>query len=222
MAKKVKIHPVTPHKKRIFDVADQLKSDALAMFPTDSQYSLGCVYTNKKGIDRIRQIRRLDKNHLLTLICDSLSDISKFALITDDNFKIIKRLIPGPYTFVLPATKAVPKLLLNPRRKTIGFRVPDYPICKELIAEIGDPIISTSAKLPEWNGLPGYYPDKKELFHDFEKQVDIIIDDEQDLTKQESTIIDLTGAEAVILRRGLGIEKVEEVCHQYDKELIEA
>ncbi|HKJ34534.1 MAG TPA: L-threonylcarbamoyladenylate synthase [Balneolales bacterium] len=222
MAEKVKIHPVTPHKKRIFEVADQLKMGSIAMFPTDSQYSLGCVYTNKKGIERIRQIRNLDKNHLLTLICDSLSGISKFALITDDNFKIIKRLMPGPYTFVLPATKAVPKLLLNPRRKTIGFRVPDYPICQELIAEIGDPLISTTAKFPNIDGELNRYPDREELFHSYEKLIDIIIDDQQDLSKQESTVIDLTEGPAIILRRGLGAAKVEEVCHQYDKELVEA
>lgn len=220
MAKKVKIHPITPHQKRIFEVSDMLKAGAVAMIPTDSQYALGCLYTNKKGIDKIRKIRKLDSNHLLTLLCDSLSGISKFAHITDDNFKVIKRLIPGPYTFVLPATKEVPKLLLNPKRKTIGFRVPDYPICAKLLEELGDPIITATAKTPEMNGVPSLYLHREELFSLLENQVDVIIDDQQDLTKQESSIIDLTGEDAVILRRGLGIEKVEEVCHQYDKELV--
>ncbi len=221
MAKKVKIHPVTPHQKRIFEVSDMMKAGAIAMIPTDSQYALGCLYSNKKGIDRIRQIRKIGKDHLLTLLCESLANISKFAHITDDNFKVINRLIPGPYTFVLPATKEVPKLLLNPKRKTIGFRVPDYPICERLIAELGDPIITATAKTPEMNAQPSLYINREELFSLLDHQVDIIIDDQQDLTVQESTIIDLTGDEAVILRRGLGIEKVEEVCHQYDKELIE-
>ena len=222
MAKKVKIHPITPHQKRIYEVSDMMKAGAIAMIPTDSQYALGCLYTNKKGIDRIRQIRRIDKEHLLTLLCGSLSNVSKFAHISDDNFKIINRLIPGPYTFVLPATKEVPKLLLNPKRKTIGFRVPDYPICERLIEELGAPIVTATAKTPEMNTLPSLYIDREELFSLLENQVDIIVDDQQDLTVQESTIIDLTGEEAVILRTGLGIEKVEEVCHQYDKVLFEA
>lgn len=221
MAKRIKIHPVTPHQKRIFDVVDHLKNEEIFVFPTDSQYAIGCDYQNKKGIDRIRKIRQLDKDHLLTLLCDSLSNISKFARISDDNFKIIKRLIPGPYTFILPATKEVPKLLLNPKRSTIGFRVPDYPITQKVIEDLGRPIIATTAKLPDHNGQDIKYQLRDELFQGMEKLVDVIIDDEQELTKQESTVIDLTGDEAILLRRGLGIEKAEEVFAQYDKPLVE-
>jgi tRNA threonylcarbamoyl adenosine modification protein (Sua5/YciO/YrdC/YwlC family) len=221
MATKIKIHPVTPHQKRIFEVSDYLHQGSVILFPTDSQYALGCVFDNKKGIDRIRQIRQLKEDHLMTLICDSLSGISKFAIVSDDNFKIIKRLIPGPYTFVLPATKSVPRLLQHPKRKTIGIRVPDYPICQKLVAELGDPLLSTTAKSPDLNEQNELYLDRDELFTFMDKQVDYIIDDEQNLTKQQTSIIDMTNDRAIILRRGLGLSKLEDVFSQYDKQLVE-
>ncbi len=211
MAEKIKLHPDTPHVKRIFEITDIMRNDGVALLPTDSQYALAAVYTNKKGVDRIRQIRHLGKDHLFTLICDSLSGISKFAKISDENFKIIKRLIPGPYTFVLPATKEVPKLLLNSRRKTIGFRVPDYPICQKLIEELGEPLIATTAKTPELgdDGLDSIF--REELFRLLDKQVDVIVDNEQELSSDQSTIVDMTEEVPLILRRGLGIEELEYV-----------
>lgn len=221
MANKIKIHPVTPHQKRIFEVADQLKEGKIIVFPTDTQYAIGCMYSNKKGIDRIREIRRLDDEHMLTLLCDSLSGISKFGQLSDDNFKIIKRLIPGPYTFILPATKELPKLVLHPKRKTVGFRVPDSQICQKLISELGEPIIATTAKHPDWNGKDKLYLDREELIESMEKFVDVVIDDEQDLSKQESTVIDLSGESAVIIRKGIGFERVEEVFALFDKSLSE-
>ncbi|TNE74603.1 threonylcarbamoyl-AMP synthase [bacterium] len=219
MADKVKIHPITPHQKRIFEVADALKSGKVAVFPTDTQYAIGCVYSNKKGIDQIRAIRKLDDSHLLTLLCDSLTGISKFAHLRDDNFKIVKKLIPGPYTFILPATKELPKLIVHPKRKTVGFRVPDYPICQKLIAELGGPIIATTAKLPDWNGKEKLYLDREELIQSMEKFVDVIIDDQQDLSVQESTVIDLTSDNPVIVRKGIGYEQVEEVLAQLGREV---
>ncbi len=221
MATKIKIHPITPSQKRIFEVSDYLRQGAVILFPTDSQYALGCAYDNKKGVNRIRQIRQLKNDHLMTLICGSLSGISKFALLTDDNFRIMKRLIPGPYTFVLPATKAVPRLLQHPKRKTIGIRVPNYPICQKLVAELGRPLLSTTAKSPDLNGRNELYPDRDEMFTFMNRLVDYIIDDEQNLTKQQTSIIDMTGEEAVILRRGLGLAKLEDVFSQYDKLLTE-
>lgn len=220
MAEKVKIHPITPHQKRIFEIADQLKSGSIVVFPTDTQYAIGCVYSNKKGIDRIREIRRLGDDHLLTLLCDSLSGISKFGQLSDVNFKIIKRLIPGPYTFILPATKELPKLVLHPKRKTVGFRVPDSAICQKLIAELGEPIIATTAKHPDWNGKEKLYLDREELIESMEKFVDVVIDDQQDLSTQESTVIDLSGEEAVVIRKGIGFEQAEEVFALFDKKLV--
>lgn len=213
MAEKITLHPVTPHIKRVFDIVDKLRSGSIMLFPSDTRFALGCDYMNKKGVDRIRNVRRLDDDHLFTLICDSLNGISKFAKLSDDNFKIIKRLIPGPITFILPATKEVPKLLLHPKRKTVGFRVPDHPICQQIIGELGHPLLATSAKVPEdlapGDGSEPEFTD--ELFQAFDKLVDIMIDDEQELHTVESTIIDMTGDAPVIIRQGEGFEKVQEV-----------
>jgi tRNA threonylcarbamoyl adenosine modification protein (Sua5/YciO/YrdC/YwlC family) len=213
MAEKITLHPVTPHIKRVFDIVDKLRGGSIMLFPSDTRYALGCDYMNKKGVDRIRNVRRLDDDHLFTLICDSLNGISQFAKLSDDNFKIIKRLIPGPITFILPATKEVPKLLLHPKRKTVGFRVPDHPICQQIIGELGHPLLATSAKVPEdlapGDGAEPEFTD--ELFQAFNKLVDIMIDDEQELRTVESTIIDMTGDAPVIVRQGEGFEKVQEV-----------
>ena len=210
MADKYNLHPETPHVKRIFEIADRIKQGDVALFPTDSQYALGCEFTNKKGIERIRQIRQLAKDHHLTLVLDSLSHISQFAYLNDENFKIIKRLIPGPYTFILPATKEVPKLLIHPKKRTIGIRVPDYTITQKLIAEVGGPILAVTAKKPEYSDRDIEQMDRDDMLRLFEKQVDIIVDDKQPSNVGESTVIDMTNDEAVILRRGLGIENLEE------------
>jgi tRNA threonylcarbamoyl adenosine modification protein (Sua5/YciO/YrdC/YwlC family) len=209
MADKIKLHPVTPHQKRIFEIADQLRSGATLLFPTDTQYALGCDYENKKGIEAIRQIKGIDETHLLTLICDSLSGLSKFAVIDDLPFKVIKKIIPAPVTFVLPATREVPRLLQHPKRNTVGFRVPDYPIVQRLVEELGRPIIATTAK--SMNGVdPGSFF-REDLISEFDRRVDVIIDNQQDMNFSESTIVDFSHEEPQIQRRGLAIEKVEEV-----------
>ncbi len=213
MAEKIKLHPVTPHQKRIFDITDRLINEDIMLLPTDTQYALACTYTNKKGIERIRKIRQLGKDHLLTLICDSLTGISRFAKLGDNQFKVIKKLIPGPYTFVLPATKEVPKLLLNPKRQTIGFRVPDYPICQKLVEELGDPLIASTARHPDYSGSTGNgTTDRLELFRRFEKQVDLIVDNEQSLPSEPSTIVDMTNEQPEVIRAGKGLDKFLEVC----------
>lgn len=213
MAEKIKLHPETPHQKRIFTITDRLLNGDILLLPTDTQYALACNFTNKKGIERIRQIRQLKNDHFLTLLCDSLTGISRFTKLTDSQFKVIKKLIPGPYTFVLPATKEVPRLLLNPRRQTIGFRVPDYPICQRLIEELGNPVIATTARHPDYDGVSGNgTTDRKELFRRFEHQVDLIVDNEQALTGNQSTIVNMSDENPVVIRAGKGIDKFLEVC----------
>lgn len=211
MAERVKLHPDTPHVKRIFEIADKIRQDALILLPTDSQYALASSYTNKKGIERIRTIRGLDKDDHLTLLCDSLSGVARFAHISDHNFKLIKRLIPGPFTFILPATKDVPKLMVHPKKKTVGIRVPDYPICQKLIEEVGDPLMAITAKKPDMDkdALKKYQ--REPFLREFEKKVDLIIDNQQELPARETTIIDMTEEEAVIIRKDLEAERVEEV-----------
>ena len=222
MAERVKLHPETPHVKRIFEIADMVADGAVLLFPTDSQYALGCAYTNKKGIERIRKIRNLGDDDHLSILCDSLSGIAKFAHISDRNFKLIKRLIPGPYTFILPATKEVPKLLVHPKKKTVGIRVPDYPICQGLVEEVGDPLLAITAKKPQMKAGALEKFDREPFLREFDKLVDVIIDNQQELPSQETTIIDMTDEEAKIVRRGLGIEEAEEVFRMQGETLAEA
>ncbi len=211
MAERIKLHPETPHVKRLFEISDKIREGAVVLFPTDSQYAIGCDYKNKKGIERIREIRALGNDDHLTLLCDSLSGIAKFAHISDYNFKLIKRLIPGPYTFILPATKEVPKLLVHPKKKTVGFRVPDYPICEGLVRELGNPMLAITAKKPDMNGNALENFDREPFLREFTKLVDVTIDNQQELPARETTILDMTDDNTKIMRRGLGIEKVEEV-----------
>lgn len=224
MAEKIKLHPLTPHLKRIFNITDHLKNSKIILLPTDTRYALACSYANKKGIERIRTIRQLQKDHLFTLLCDSLSGISKFAKLNDPQFKLIKKLIPGPYTFILPATKEVPRLLLSPRRETIGFRVPDDLICQKLIEEVGHPLLATTANHPDYDELKFTNDpnDRLELFRRFEKQVDIIVDNEQALSDESSTIVDMSNEEIKIVRSGKGFDKFLEVCALTDITPVEA
>jgi tRNA threonylcarbamoyl adenosine modification protein (Sua5/YciO/YrdC/YwlC family) len=210
MAERIKLHPETPHAKRIFEIADNVRNKSVLLLPTDSQYALACDYKNKKGIERIRKIRQLKKDDHLSLLCDSLSGIATFAHINDKNFKLIKRLIPGPYTLILPATKQVPKLLVHPKKKTVGIRVPDYPICQQLVKEIGHPMLAITAKKPSMtNGTLKEF-EREPFLREFDKLVDIIIDNQQELPAQETTIIDMTDDTARITREGLGAEQAHE------------
>lgn len=211
MAERIKLHPETPHAKRIFEIADKVHEGAVVLLPTDSQYALACDYKNKKGIERIRQIRELGEDDHLSLLCDSLSDIATFAHVSDANFKLMKRLIPGPYTLILPATKAVPKLLVHPKKKTVGIRVPDYPICRELVSEVGHPMLAITAKKPSMQDGALQEFEREPFLREFDKPVDVIIDNQQDLPSQETTVIDMTGDTARIVREGLGADKAEEV-----------
>ena len=210
MAYRIKLHPGSPHKKKIFELTDMLLEGGVAVIPTDSQYALVCDYQNKKGIDRIRQIRRMDKKSHLTVMCQSLQHASTFAMMTDENFKLIKRLIPGPYTFILPATREVPRLLTHPKKRTVGIRVPDHPVCLELIDELGRPVLATTAKIPGVDHANPEDGDRELFLSRFDDMVDVVVDDQEDLPAVETTIIDLTGETPELLRRGLGLEKLDE------------
>ncbi len=210
MATLYEIHPETPQVRKIEEIVDALHNGAVMLYPTDTVYAIGCDITVKGAIERVRQIKRLSNDKPLTFLCPSLSNIAAYATVTDSAYRIIKRLIPGPYTFLLPATKLVPKLVMDPKRKTTGIRVPDSRVCLDLLEALGNPIISTSAHLPsdlEHNDFIG----KAELFDQVEKLVDVIIDTGDDLGYQVSTILDLTDNEPAIVREGLGAELVANV-----------
>lgn len=224
MAKKINLHSQTPQLKKVFDIADALRSGSICLIPTESQYSIACLYSNKKGIERIRKIRNLQKDHTFTLLIDSMNGISGFAQVSDSNFKLIKRLLPGPFTFILPATKEVPKLLLHPRRKTIGFRISAYPICETIIRELGEPLLAVSARSSDEQELDTSFFGREELFDKFSRQVDMIIDNNESLVQHQTTVINLTEEPAIIHRQGLDFERVEEVFNilNYDLDMEES
>lgn len=175
------------------------------LYPTDTVYAIGCDLNAKSAVQRVRQLKQLANDKPLTFLCSSLSNISEYAWVTDSNYRFMKRLIPGPYTFLLPATKLVPKLVMNPKRKTTGIRVPDHAICQALLENLGNPIISTSAHLPPEHG-EDLLEEKAKLFDALSKQVDLIIDDDSEPGFAVSTIINLTAEEPEIIRKGLGLD----------------
>lgn len=206
MATLYKLHPDNPQSRKVETITDALKQGAVALYPTDTVYAIGCDLEHKGAVQRVRQLKQLANDKPLTFLCSSLSNIAAYALVSDPAYRIIRRLIPGPYTFLLPATKAVPRLVMNPKRKTTGIRVPDSPICLALIEALENPIISTSALTlaPGAGGETKLSIQKAELFDTLEKLVDIIIDDEQPLKYEISTILDVSETEPVIVRQGLG------------------
>lgn len=210
MATRIKLHPDAPHKKRIFEVTDEILNGSVGLIPTDSQYALVCDYKNKKGIDRIRQIRQLGKKDHMTVMCRSLEHVSTFANLSDDNFKLIKRLIPGPYTFILPATREVPRLLTHPKKRTVGIRVPDYPICLEVIRELGHPLLAKTAILPNVEYGHPSDGDRTMYLSRFDNIVDVIVDNQEPLNSDQSTILDLTNEVPELLREGLGMNALND------------
>jgi tRNA threonylcarbamoyl adenosine modification protein (Sua5/YciO/YrdC/YwlC family) len=205
MATIYKLHPETPQIRRIEKIRDALRNGAVMLYPTDTVYAIGCDLNVKSAVERVRQIKRLSNDKPLTFLCSSLSNISQYAQVSDTSYRLIKHLIPGPYTFLLPATKLVPRLVMAPKRKTTGIRVPDHPICQLLLKTLGNPIISTSAITV---GQTEPVQDASELFDRLDKLVDLIIDDQTPLCYQVSTILDLTEAEPLVVRKGLGWDAV--------------
>jgi tRNA threonylcarbamoyl adenosine modification protein (Sua5/YciO/YrdC/YwlC family) len=204
------IHPETPQKRKVDQVCDALQDGAVLLYPTDTVYAIGCDLNARSAIERVRKIKQLSSDKPLTFLCSSLSNIASYAYVSDAAYRLIKRLIPGPYTFLLPATKLVPRLVMDPKRKTTGIRVPDHTVCQAVLTTLGNPIISTSATTAfdsQSRTSPGHIS-KPELFDRFDKLVDLIIDDDSRVGYQVSTMLDLTGEEPILLRKGLGVEAV--------------
>jgi tRNA threonylcarbamoyl adenosine modification protein (Sua5/YciO/YrdC/YwlC family) len=215
MATIYEVHPVAPQKNRIEKIKKALKDGAVMLYPTDTVYAIGCDINSKSAVERVRKIKQLSNDKPLTFLCSSLSNIADYAAVSDEAYRIIKRLIPGPYTFLLPATKLVPRLVMTPKRKTTGIRVPDHPLCFTLLEALGNPIISTSAHITTDDEGAAPVPaataesfGKAELFDCLSKLVDVIVDDGSDPGYQVSTILDLTEGEPIVVRRGLGWEAV--------------
>ncbi len=211
MATFFNLHPDNPQQRSIEQIIKQLKSGAVMLYPSDTVYAIGCDLNVKSAVERVRQIKQLSNDKPLTFLCPSLSKVATYAVVSDNAYRIMKHLIPGPYTFLLPATKLVPRLVLNPKRKTTGIRVPDNKICLTLLQALENPIVSTSAHLTTEDraSMPAEINISRfELFDRLEKLVDVIIEDgSEELSDRVSTIIDLTQDTPAIVRQGLGWEQ---------------
>jgi tRNA threonylcarbamoyl adenosine modification protein (Sua5/YciO/YrdC/YwlC family) len=211
MAKTYTIHPDTPQLRTVEQIISALRDGAVMLYPTDTVYAIGCDLNSKSAVQRVRQIKQLSNDKPLTFLCPSLSNVATYARVSDTAYRIMRHLIPGPYTFLLPATKLVPRLVQHPKRKTTGIRVPDHAVSQALLNALENPIISTSAHLPQdENGRSSSQSEanisKVELFDRLDKLVDVIVDDGSELGYQVSTILDFTENEPAIARKGLGWE----------------
>lgn len=212
-ALQLNIHSKTPELAKIKKVGDALKEGAVILYPTDTGFSLGCELSNKNAIDRVRRIRRITRDKSLTFLCHSLSNVSEFAKVSNLAYKTIKALIPGPYTFILPASKLVPKFAQNPKRKTAGLRVPNNDLCRLLLIALDEPIISISAKREDGS----HFDDYEELIRYHLPLVDVAVSSDEYSFEGESTIIDMTTDEFAIVREGAGFGKVMEFMEYAEK-----
>ncbi|MBW4619415.1 MAG: threonylcarbamoyl-AMP synthase [Cyanosarcina radialis HA8281-LM2] len=211
MATVYTVHPDTPQARQIEKIVDALQRGAVMLYPTDTVYAIGCDLNVKSALERVRRIKQLSNDKPLTFLCPSLSNIAQYALVSDGAYRLMRSLIPGPYTFILPATKLVPKLVQNPKRKTTGIRVPDHPVCLALLEVLGNPIISTSAHpIDEDGNANGMAIERALLFDKFDSVVDLIVDDGSEPGYRGSTILDFTGPEPIAIRQGLGWEEIED------------
>ncbi len=200
----LELNSENPQPRLIKQIAEVMKSGGLAVYPTDTTYGLGCDINNKAAIERIHAIKRMPRNKLLSIICCDLRDVSQYAYVSNNAYKIIKRLAPGPYTFVLQATKLVPKIMLT-RQKTIGARLPSNNIALAIAKELGRPIISTSVRLPNNDViLTEPYEIQERLGH----LVEIVVDSGI-ILPFPSTVVDLTRDVPEILREGKGAEALK-------------
>jgi tRNA threonylcarbamoyl adenosine modification protein (Sua5/YciO/YrdC/YwlC family) len=214
-----RLHHENPQPRTIAQIVAALRGGAIMLYPTDTVYAIGCDLMSKSAIERVRKLKQMSNDKPLTFLCSSLSNISEYANVSDVNYRTMRSLVPGPFTFILPATKLVPKLVLNPKRKTTGIRVPNHLVSQAIVEALGNPIISTSANLKEDDLEERDFGDrdknskhrdvdnlpKMELFDYFDKIVDLIVDDGSDYHYEVSTILDLTDdLHPQILRQGLG------------------
>ena len=200
MAQFFTIYPTNVNSRLIRQAADILRAGGIVVYPTDSCYALGCHLDDKNAVARIRKIRQLDEQHHLTLMCRDLSEIAKYARVDNQNFRLLKSNTPGSYTFILEATKEVPKRVQHPKKSTIGMRIPDHPVALALLEELGEPMLTSTLILPdtEWP-----LNDAEQIRELLESQVEAVIDGGAagvDFT----TVIDLTGESPVLLRLGKG------------------
>ena len=200
MSQFFQLHPDNPQPRLIRQAVEIIRDGGVIVYPTDSSYAVGCRLGEKNAVERIRRLRRLDDKHNFTLVCSDLSQLGIFAKVDTGAFRLLKAHTPGPYTFILDATREVPRMLLHPKRRTIGLRVPQHPIAQALLAELGEPLMSASLILPG-ETLP--MSDPYEMRQALEHQVDLIVDGGHG-GLEASTVINLAEGEPQVVRVGCG------------------
>jgi tRNA threonylcarbamoyl adenosine modification protein (Sua5/YciO/YrdC/YwlC family) len=194
----IKVNPINPQSRLIQKAVDVLTQGGIVVYPTDTHYGVGCDILNKKAIERIYQLKQRNKSKPFSFICSGLKNISHYAKVSNYAYKTMRRLLPGPYTFILEGSKLVPKIMLT-KRKTAGIRVPDHKICLELVKGLGNPIITTSATMPDGNIL-----NDASLIHDvFKSHIDLVIDGDI-VPGKPSSVISLINDTPEIIRKGIG------------------
>lgn len=200
MAKYFDVHPDNPQKRSLGQVAEIIRSDGLVVYPTDSCFALGCQPGNKHGIERIRAIRDLDHRHHFTLVCQNFAQLGQLVEINNAVFRAIKAATPGSYTFILPATREVPRRLLHPKKKTVGVRIPDHVTAQALLSELGEPLLSSTLLLPDQEEpMTHGWEIKERLDH----SVDAVVDS-GDCGLDPTTVVDFSEDEPEIVRYGAG------------------
>jgi len=200
MSQFFQIHPDNPQLRLIKQAVQIIHSGGIVALPTDCCYALVCQLDNKDAVDRVRRIRGVDDKHHLTMLCRDLSEISLYAKVDNRQFRLLKNATPGAYTFILEATKEVPRRLSHPARKTIGLRVPEHSIVNAVLEELGQPLIGTTLILP---GAEQALTDPEEVRDQLEKQIELVIDGGA-CSLEPTTVIDLTGDEPELIRQGRG------------------
>jgi tRNA threonylcarbamoyl adenosine modification protein (Sua5/YciO/YrdC/YwlC family) len=200
MARYFDVHPVDPQRRVIGQVVEILRAGGLIAYPTDSCFALGCRLGDRAGIDRIREIRQLDPKHHFTLVCRDFAQLGQFVHVGNAVFRSIKAATPGRYTFILPATKDVPRRLSHPKRKTVGVRIPQHAVTQAILTELGEPLLSSTLLLPDQDEpMTQGWEIKERLDH----AVDAVIDS-GDCGTEPTTVVDFSGPEPEIVRRGAG------------------
>ncbi len=194
------IHPQNPQARLIRRAVEIIRAGGIVVYPTDSCYALGCHIGDKGAMERIRTIRGVDERHHFALVCRDLSELATYARVDNRQFRLLKAMTPGSYVFILEATRELPKRLQHPKRRTIGLRIPDHPVVAALLTELGEPILSSTLLLPG-DELP--HTDADEIRELLEHQVDLILDGGS-CGIEPTTVVDLTGPEPVVTRKGKG------------------
>lgn len=200
MAQFFSIHPDNPQARLIKQAAEMVRNGAVVVYPTDSGYALGCHLDDKDAVQRIRQIREVDDKHLMTLVCRDLSELAKYARVDNAQFRLLKNNTPGSYTFILEATREVPRRLQHPKRSTVGLRIPDHKVALALLEELNEPLLSSTLILPET-----HHPltDIEEIREHLDNLVDVIIEGGS-VGLEPTTVLDLTDGAPVLVRKGKG------------------